>query len=368
MIAALLVLVSCGPAGPAVAQATEPALVHDAPVVYDASELQRAAFSWDVYPPTACRLRRLLGPAFATYAERGGVYPDEDGEGGFFSHERACPQPGCASASTWIHPDGRIVVALREGAQLDLYTNDASLGARLPSPMQRVVDGAAEDGGPATPRWVVAATLPDPPECSTPELAARTARWRAVEAGTGCDPELSTFEDAWAVTAAKANFFEQPGGAPRKAYVIAGDLVMLSGAADGGHLCARYTPLAGRATVGWMRREDLVEIPHGWDERDAARLPEVPAPPTWLGARAERFGELSIRGVGGGVEVDVERLIAGHVCSVQGPLSAAGARRYRTEGGDGCAATVALFNNGVFLWASTECGGARANCTGGYSR
>lgn len=350
----LLGLLACGAvAGPA--------------SVYDAAELEGSSCDWARYPPTACRLRALLGEAFADYETRGGCYPQEhEGGGGFLAHGRACPQPGCASATTWIHPDGRMLVAMRAGERVDLYANDPGLMAEVPPAIQGYLDAAGEDGGPVTVAWAPLPAREDPASCRSDAEASRAERWRAARAGTGCDAEFSDFEQPLAVTAERAHFVETPDGAPRRAFVVAGDLVLADHRGDGPFVCAQYRAIAGPRTTGWMRRADTVPLDLAWEARERTPLPSMAAPPTWLTGAPEAFGDLRIHRTDSGVYVTLERFVAGHVCAFEGALTPGAPRRYTGGDPEGCSATAALFHNGVILWASSDCGGARASCSGAF--
>jgi hypothetical protein len=78
------------------------------------------------------------------------------------------------------------------------------------------------------------------------------------------------------------------------------------------------------------------------------------------------MGPMSVKPSAGGLTVSVEQFIAGHFCGVEAELKPARPGLWVGEG-EGCTASLAAFNNGAFLWAHSDCGGARANCSGAFS-
>lgn len=321
------------------------------------AELEAARGDWTVYPPTACRLQSLLGDRFADYQSRGGYYPVDDSDGGLSIEGRTCPQPGCDAALTWIHPDGGIVVALLTGEQADLFTNRAALSQRLPA----TVEAWVASSGAAKRVWK-AKEAAEPVACTGPQIEARTVRWREARAHRACDAELSVFGGPAVVTAERSVFHDRPD-APRKGFVVRGDLVFTAPSALPGWSCAAYPRPAGTRTTGWLREGDLQAVSHLWEDR--GQVPPRSTAPSWVGAPAQ-LGPMSVKPTAGGLTVSVEQLIAGHICGVEAELKPARPGLWVGEG-EGCAATLAAFNNGAFLWAHSDCGGARANCSGAFS-
>jgi hypothetical protein len=320
------------------------------------------------YPPTACRLRGLLGDAgFADLQARGGCYGGEDiQDGGVVGYGRTCPQMGCDAGFVWVRPDGALLVAIQHGENVLLHTTDPALAAAPPPALGRFIGSldSYTEGATFTQTWRTR-SAPTPAACTGEEATAREVRFIAAREGLACDAEFSTFSYAAAVVprGARANFREAPGGPARKAYLVAGDLVRV-GATLGDVRCAEYRSLDGRRTVGWLDTADLKEIDHMWDSRTAAPTLAGKAPaPGWVSA-SRSFGELTVSPDGGGLSLDLERAIAGHMCGVGGRAAPSGPRVY-TLAGD-CSAVAAVFNNGVYLWAHESCGGARANCTDAY--
>lgn len=333
---------------------------------FSAGILKAQAGSLTEYPPTACRLRALLGPAFSDLVDRGGYYGEEVGpDGSVLVPGAICPQPYCDRGAAWIHPDGGIVVAIRASEALSLYTNRAALADKLPAAMTAFVE-EERAREPFKVTWKTKAS-PEPAACAN--LDAETARFLAARDGTGCDAQFSQFYEPAIVApqGQRANFRDTPTSEPRKTAVVAGDVVLLTQAKPGSYACAQYRALSGAVTVGWLAEADLRRAPVDDDTRDAAaKLRPVDAP-GWLGASERRFGDARVRSAGNGLHVELDREMSGHLCSVSDDLTRVSPGLYKTNHGeDDCNAVVATFANGVLLWSSRACEGMRAHCSDAY--
>lgn len=350
-------------APPAVATPAPPA----APTgTFSAEVLKAQAASLTEYPPTACRLRALLGPAFSDLVDRGGYYGEEVGaDGSVLVPGAVCPQPYCDRGASWIHPDGGMVVAIRNDATLSLYTNRPALADKLPATMSAFVE-EERTREPLQVTWKAKAS-PEPAACAN--LDAETARFLAARDGTGCDAQFSQFSEP-AIVAPKgerANFRDTPTSEPRKTAVVAGDLVLLAATKPGSYACAQYRALSGAVTAGWLAESDLRRAPVTEETRDAAAKLNPVAAPSWLGASDRTFGDAKLRSAGAGLHVELDRVMAGHMCSVSDDLERVSPGLYKTSHGeDDCNAVVATFANGVLLWSSRACEGMRASCSDAY--
>jgi hypothetical protein len=333
---------------------------------FSAEVLKAQAGSLTVYPPTACRLRALLGPAFSDLVDRSGGYGEEvRPDGGVLAAGAVCPQTYCDHGASWIHPDGGMVVAIRNDETLSLYTNRPALADKLPASMTAFID---EERGrePFKMTWKAKAS-PEPAACAN--LEAETARFLAARDGTGCDAQFSQFYEPAIVApqGERANFRDTPTSEPRKTAVVAGDVVLLTQAKPGAYACAQYRALSGAVTVGWLAEADLRRAPIDDDTRDAAAKLHPVAAPGWLGASDRTFGDAKLRSAGAGLHVELDRVMSGHMCSVSDDLERVSPGLYRTNHGeDDCNAVVATFANGVLLWSSRACEGARASCSDAY--
>jgi hypothetical protein len=363
---------------PTPARVIEPSTPRD---VYVAAELGAHISDVFEYPPTACRLRSLLGPEFERLTRHGGYYPgaiEERGEG-FAYFAMRCPQPYCDTALVWVHPDGGMVAAMRSDASAQLWTNRPELRRNLPSQVATYLSSAEPRALAGEPSWAGALEqpLPDPPECRTAELEARRLRFLAAAGKRACDPEYS---HVWKPAAVKpstgdTSWFhdssETAVGERREDHVRAGDLVALgwAHADDPRFTCAASISIDGDRTTGWLLTADLVELAHVGDPPARAALDALATgdTPAWLsvGGKARRFGALELQRVGEDVVVvDLEREIAGHSCGVEGRLRLVGPR-VLADIDTGCETVAVLFDNAVAVW-ERGCGGARASCTDGY--
>jgi hypothetical protein len=363
----------------------------------DAAELHAHIHRPYEYPPTECLLSTLTGRDFEKLKERGGHYNDENGpdeRGGYKYDGATCPQPGCGLATIWVHPDGRAVVVMRDGnvdparAVRDLvtiYSNDAELERHPPAAVNAAIEEARQlDPEQRSPPLQFRWRIRQPAfagSCAGEALRERTRRYLAHEAGTACDAEFFTpSSSADAVVAPhpgeKSHFHSHPSpGARRAAYLVKGDLVAL------GHIdpkqraftCVAYSALDGKRSVGWLSTRDLVSLPGDRDPqaKDAKKLVQhLDASPAWW-SRAkskQRFGPLALLRTADGADVNLRLDMAGHTCGVEGPMTAEAPRMLVATSAVGCPAIALLFNNGVFMWAGSDCAGMRASCTGGFVR
>ncbi|NVB41663.1 hypothetical protein G6O69_27745 [Pseudenhygromyxa sp. WMMC2535] len=352
--------------------------------VYDAAELAEHISDVYLYPPTACRLEQLLGEdGFAALEQKGGLYPNDLDEGseGLSYVGRACPQPYCESALTWVHPEGGLLVVFVDAASsITIITNDPSLRRDPPLSVQRFLEASIEERGfehvdaPlfSSPEHARV----DPSSCRGPEIEARRQRYLATRAMRACDPEFSSFWQPAAVSpgggAALHFYAEAELDTPRDETLSPGALVVTGWphADDPSFVCAEYVDLAGARVVGWLRAADLVELPHVGGAPQRAQLDAfvTGSTPAWLqpGAPAIDLGPLSVVRRGGDrVDVGLEREIAGHTCSMSGGLELVGPR-VLAELDTGCGAAGVVFDNAIYLWEDGSCSGARATCTGAY--
>jgi len=335
---------------------------------FSADALKAQASSLTEYPPTACRLHALLGPAFADLVDRGGNYGEQvAADGSLLVPGAACPQTYCEHSATWVHPDGGILVAIHNDAELRLYANRPALADKLPAAMASFVEEERAQG-PMEVVWKTKAA-PEPAACSGAAFEAETARYLAARDGTGCDAQFSQFYEPAIVApqGERANFRDTPTSEPRKTAVVAGDVVLLTQAKPGSYACAQYRALSGTVTVGWLAEADLRRAPVTDDTRDAAAKLNPVAAPGWLGTSDRTFGDAKLRSAGAGLHVELDRVMSGHMCSVSDDLERVSPGLYRTNHGeDDCNAVVATFANGVLLWSSRACEGARASCSDAY--
>lgn len=392
MIVLVLVAIGCTPrdadepgrAEPPRPETTEPARAEavraeppPAPI-YVADDLAQHILTIDdlaSYPPTACRLRHMLGAdVFARLHAHEGYYPGEDErrEEGFTYFGMRCPQPDCDSAQVWVQPDGGMLVALRSASAVELYGNRAALLDALPSAMQTFVADA-----PTITRHAPEHALSDPPQCRTPDLEAQRRRFVRARQKLACDRDFSSFWMPAAVqprVGQRSHFFaDASADTRREAFVIAGDLVTLGwpSADDEAFVCAEFVAHDGARTTGWLASADVVALSFMQQPPPRAELERlvIDEPARWLtrGAPFE-LGELTLSRVSDDrVHVEVERTIAGHVCGIAGNLRLV-APRMLEDIDTGCGTVGVLFNNAVALWEDKDlgCSGARASCSDAY--
>ena len=251
----------------------------------------------------------------------------------------SAPQPYCNSAMVWVHPSGDIVVALTDDDRVDLFS---TRGERLPASIARYAEGKKQ-------RWRKAGA--DDGACMGPHIYKRTVRFELAHRQRACDPEFSTFWSPATKDRALVNVGWEKEG-------------------DANWICTEQRSLRGERNVGWRHIDELRVLPDlvGPPTRaQTERFVSGDTPP-WLapGAPPRRFGDLQItRGAGDRVHIKLARVMAGHLCGMEGEMELMSARVLE-DVSVGCGARGALFDNGVYLWEDGSCSGARATCTGGY--
>lgn len=264
---------------------------------------------FDEYPPTVCALQALLGAEHARLldAEYAGgdsglderVLGDADTQGGLVALRARFQTP--AERLLWLHPDGRVLVAVAEpNSPVRIYASAPGLKAKPPPVVRAFLRHAKTlpERSRAPARWTV---TPRPPEaCADAPTREALAAYEPVRRGERCDAyavRFGLFAGRPMVVSPRAGdraaLSREPlAGTPTEetSFVPAGHLVqVLTPAADPkGPACVYHRDLRGQWQVGWVTRDQLKPLPEDIGSV-AALLAPFPSANAWIPSTLHRM-------------------------------------------------------------------------------
>ncbi len=339
------------------------------------------------YPPTACRLKALLGKEFDLLADRRGQYhaAKQPEQGGYFEHGRNCPQSYCDGALIWIHPTGKMAVAVQVEKQTRVFVNRLSQRSQLPATMKDFI--AARP--PAI--WTIKDTAFE--GCDTPAEKHKLQRYVAARAGQACDPDYSSFDSPMLVKPAAGKvhgwwYTEPKAGTKQRTQVAVGDLVMADYVNAKTHqriygksrkwqpdfVCAQMQLPSGSRTVGWLARKDLVALEsyrlhRGSTKQDYENWRDLasglPVRPQWFVQGQSHSGDSFklLRDSSAVLHLHISTFQNGHMCELAERFQRSGRFAiFSPPSPQRCGAVALRLNNAIVVQDNGACGGARAHC------
>ena len=257
---------------------------------------------FDYFPPTVCVLNEILSESYAEIKkeeEKGGIsggpYPweVEDLSGGVYdSHQN---WKNSDSRVLWVHPDGSVVVALKRGeSKVDVYTNNGALKENPPKIITSFILESAK--GKADLTWHNPATtaLEFPNKCNSESMKDELLAYETSKAGLNTSVsniKYMVFSQFPYVVYPKSdlekkvfihpNIPENEEEVDKGPYLVAGDLVQpvqseFRVRPKKGYLNVYFRRADGKESMGWVKEEDLIEVPRSHSYYTDIRIGKLP--------------------------------------------------------------------------------------------
>lgn len=257
----------------------------------------------DAYPQTVCVLKAALGTGYVKLrdyerdsgeAGGGGADFEPDGDDGSVVQFDQYYQND-DNRILYVHPDGTVLLGLKRGAKLILYSNTRALQKSLPPQVRAWM--AANQGDHPDIVWHVPQRegLDFPQACSWSTLATQIAGYVDGTQVRACKLEnlkymgfsqLPAFIPAGRRRVPLLGEPKPPQAAGQGPYLVPGDLVELAEkdseiAAVDGYACAFYQGTSGKVTMGWVPVAAVHQVADDDSAALDAALQQLPET-TWL--------------------------------------------------------------------------------------